>query len=192
MDKSKQWLGLMVDGLFHSGDRKIIAREISSVFGKDLIETRYVCSEDMAESTGEYYLFVRCNNYPEHQERLVTSKAIKAVVPSVDSPYWFNNDEVNEFAGSAAKAREPGELYKGDMVQVTEGYLKNLYGVVGGKVSSDKYRVVFNFHLRRFSEILQVTNLVFITNVLKKDSSGFPSGGLNIANEHDQLCREKG
>lgn len=188
MDATSGWLCLMVNGAFRQGDRKAAEKELCSIFGEDASEMRAVCNEDMRLSTGEYYVFVRCLNYGKHVDRLSKSAAVVSVVPSKDNPHWFSDDELREFEGSvvAPRKEEPREMGKGDMVMVKDGYLKNLYGVVKGKVGPRRYRVCFSLYIRKFSAILHVKVLDFVDNIsqrMRKSGKGAP----NLVTNH-KLC----
>lgn len=187
-----EWICLMVDGTFRHGDREAVDREIASIFGQDLIDARTVCNEEMSGSTGEYYLFLKCGNYDDHLERLKKSAVVVSVIPSYENPHRFNDNEVDEFAGSVEEPKKPGELDEGDMVRVTEGYLKNLYGVVERKSRSGIYKVVFSFHLRRFSDILSVSCLQFVANILRREKAPAPVKTQEVyaVVQRHQLCRK--
>ena len=185
METIPGWLCLMVNGAFRQGDRRAAEKELCSVFGEDAEEMRAVCSDDMKSSTGEYYVFVRCRNYEKHADRISRSSAVVSVVPSAGNPHWFSDDELREFEGSVAAPRKvaPREMDKGDMVLVKDGYLKNLYGVVRGKAGPRRYKVCFSLHVRKFSEILNVTVLDFVANVFQRmRKSG--NGASNLVSNH--------
>ena len=177
MSIQKQWICLMVNGTFHHGDRKAALDQITAALEKDLIEKKVVCNEHMTTSTGEYYVFIRCHNYYSHIENLKRISAIVSVIPSFENPHFFTTKEIQSFAGSVVDSDKPGKLIKGDMVLVKEGYLKNLYGVVGGDFVGKKYKVLFSFHLRKFSENITVANLQLIGNIF--DTNLKPISGQN-------------
>jgi len=184
METTGGWLCLMVNGAFRQGDRGAVEKELRSVFGEDAGEMRSVCNDDMRSSTGEYYVFVRCRGYERHVDRLSKSAAVVSVVPSSDKPHWFSDEELREFEGSVAAPRreEPREMGRGDMVLVKDGYLKNLYGVVRGKAGPRRYKVCFSLHVRKFSEILNVTVLDFVANVFRRMKSG--KGASSLVSHH--------
>jgi transcription antitermination factor NusG len=169
MPVQKEWIGLMVNGTFHHGDRKAALDQIKAALEGDLIEKKVVCSEHMATSTGEYYVFVRCHDYQSHIDSLKRNAAVVSVVPSFENPHLFTEKEVDTFAGSVSTSEKPEELREGDMVLVKDGYLKNLYGVVDGEPTGKKCRVVFSFHLRKFSVKLTVTSLQLVGNVFDRN-----------------------
>jgi hypothetical protein len=179
----------MVDSSFRHGDVRAVEKEVSAIFGKDLVELRSVCSDSMSSSTGEYYMFVRCGDYQSHVDKLMKSAVVVSAVPSFDSPHLFGNAEVDAFDGSARKKEAVRDFVKGDMVLVREGYLKNLFGVVAGKVGPRKYKVVFSFHLRKFAENLSVTTLDFVANVLERVRQSRQTGVREVA-VHHQLHRQ--
>ena len=190
--RAKEWVCLMVDGLSRDRDAASVEREVSSAFGEDALELRSVCTEGMASSTGEYYLFVRCKEYHSHLERLTRSSAVVSAVPSFENPHWFGTAEVEAFEGSACRKERPGRLDRGDMVLVKDGYLKGLYGVVAGRADGRRYKVVFSFYLRRFSENMSVTALGFVGNVLRRVAERRETGVREAAVRHHLRGQKSG
>jgi len=165
---SDGWLCLLVNGSFHHGDRKVATHEIASIFGKDLLGLKFAFNDNMV-STGEYYAFVKCQNYANYTERISKSQAIANVIPSVLNPDYISDAEVEAFLKSMNKEVKPPDFVRGDMVMVKEGYLRGLFGVVQDEVKKGKYCVSFSFYMRRFHENLPVTALKFVANVFKRD-----------------------
>ena len=191
MGEKREWICLMVNGLFRHGDVTAVDREIASIFAGDLLEKRAVRSVEIKDSTGEYYLFVRCVNYHDHLERLRKSMAVVSVVPTYDAPHVFNDVEIRDFVASVEKPKRKRDLERGDMVQVTEGYLKNLFGVVEHSEGRDRYKVAFSFHLRRFSDTLSSSCLQFVANVLGREGEVSPLKSLEVDTivKRDKLYR---
>jgi hypothetical protein len=162
----KFWIGLMVSRTLSHDNSKDITRELTLIFGKDLLGYKVVCTDQMSES-GEYYIFVRCADYDEHVEALSRCHFITGVIPSKNAPYQFTTKEVAEFLSSAGHKDNPNKgLNKGDVVLVKDGYLKGLYGIITKETQANKkYKVFFGFYVRQFSEILRVTSLEFIGKV---------------------------
>ena len=188
MSIQKEWIGLMVNGTFHHGDKKAALNQIRAILEGDLIEKKVVCSEHMTASTGEYYVFVRCRAYHSHIDSLSRNAAIVSVVPLLERPHLFTDKEVQTFAGSVVTAEKPDELKRGDMVLVKDGYLKNLYGIVDGEPVGRKYRVAFSFHLRKFSESFSVTSLQFVANVFNRNRK--PASRQKLEVPHIDKCRQ--
>lgn len=164
----KEWYCFMVNGAFHHMNTKAVADQLASIFGKDLIEMKVVCNEDMIASTGEYYIFIRCANYSKYIETLKRKAVFLSAVSSFDSPAIFTDKDVQDFAGSVAEGQKPDGLKRGDVVLVKDGYLKNLYGIVRD-AAGGKFRVAFSLYLRKFFEILAETSLQVIGNILDKN-----------------------
>ncbi len=159
-----QWIGLMVNASFHHGDKDAVLQEIKRVFRDDLLEVRVVTDETM-EVSGEYYCFVRCCNYGQHIEDLVLSIAVARVVPSYEDPHFFAEEDVAGFAVSIDERDAPGDFIYGDIVLVTENYLKNLYGVIT-EPGARKCKVFFRLYMRTFIPLISVTSLKWCGNVL--------------------------
>lgn len=199
---SGKWLCVTVGVNYYRGDKRAAIGSIKKIFGKDLKEIRVVCNETMWNS-GEYYCFVLCSNYDRHIQDL-KSCVFLSVVPSYDNPNWLSLKEVNDFVCSVEKNSIPRSLFVGDIVVVKEGYLKNLYGLVLGKIGKNKYRVSFRFYLRRMIEILSINNLRLVENLFKRmkfpvtdvslQEQGIPLGSLEPELKEallDLACRRK-
>ena len=184
MDNGHEWICLMVDGSFRHGDRSAVEKEVSAIFGGDLVAMRAVCNDGMASSTGEYYVFVRCVDYQSHVDMLSRSSVVVSAVPSFDKPHRFSDGEIDAFAGSADRREKPRSFGRGDMVLVKEGYLKNLYGVVVGQAGFGRCKVAFSFHLRAFAENLSVTILDFVANILEMVEKSRQTGAREAAVRH--------
>lgn len=162
----------MVSRTLPHDDSKNIQRELSMVFGDDLLGYKVVCN-DLICSTGEYYLFVHCNNYWDHVESIAKRHFITGVVPSREEPHQFSPKEIVEFVASAGFKEDTESCMKmGDVVLVKDGYLKGLYGIVTKVLPSKKLKVFFSFYVRQFSEALKYTALEFIGRV---DGYDFPA-----------------
>ncbi len=159
-----QWIVLMVNASFHHGDKNAVLQEIKCIFRDDLLEVRVVTDEIM-EVSGEYYCFVRCYNYSQHIEDLVRSIAIARVVPSYENPDFLAEEDIAGFAVSIDERDAPSDFTYGDIVLVTENYLKNLYGVIT-EPGARKCKVFFRLHMRTFISSISVTSLKWCGNVL--------------------------
>ena len=169
---SKCWICLMASRTLPHDDLKNIQRELSMVFGDDLLGYKVVCN-DLICSTGEYYLFVHCNNYWDHIESIAKRHFITGVVPSREDPYKFSLREIADFVSSAGyKGDSDSCLQMGDVVLVKDGYLKGLYGIVIKVLPSKRLKVFFSFYVRQFSEALKITDLEFIGRI---DGYEFPA-----------------
>lgn len=161
----KVWICLMVSRTLLHDDEKAISRELTLIFGTDLLDYKVVCNDQMAAS-GEYYLFVHCDKYFDHVEALNKCHFVTGVIPTRDSPHHFSAKEIAEFLGSAGKKEEQsGSMSNGDVVLVKDGYLKGLYGIVTKELPHKKVKVFFSFYVRQFSEAFRLASLEFIGKV---------------------------
>ena len=64
-----------------------------------------------------------------------------------------------------------------------------VFGVVSDRSGAKRYRVVFSFHLRKFSDTLSVTALEFVANVLEKVRKSRQTGAREVVLRH-QLHRK--
>lgn len=167
MDK---WVCIRVSLAYHRGDRNAVTSTIERIFGKDMEEVRFVCDEIMWQS-GEYYCFVKCSNYDAHIQTLKDNSLFFGVVPSCERPDWLTEDDVNQFIVSVQDAGKKADFIRGDIVNVKEGYLKNLCGLVVGR-HKKKYKVSFHFCIRRFVEYLMPDSLQYMGSLFK--SKRFP------------------
>jgi len=155
----------MVNKSLSPNNETAISNELRLIFGEDLLEFKVVCNDNIS-SSGEYYLFVNCQNYGEHVERLGRCNFVTGVVPSIETPYRFSPKEIGDFSSSAVKKEEKNHIFNsGDVVLVRDGYLKGLYGIVTEEAKSKKFKVFFSFYVRQFSEIFCVKSLEFIGRV---------------------------
>lgn len=190
------WICLMVSRTLPHDDDKAVLRELTVVFGRDLLGHKIVCNEKIADS-GEYYLFVRCGNYWDHVEALNRCHFVTGVIPSRDSPHHFSTREISEFLSSAGqKETVNGCLASGDVVLVKDGYLKGLYGVVTKELPRKKFKVFFSFYVRQFSEALRESSLEFIGKVSGYEFPSEVDGkpiviGAHVVH-HRKLHRESG
>lgn len=161
-----EWIGLMINASFHHGEKKAVPQELKRIFEDDLLEVRLVTDETM-DASGEYYCFVRCDNYSKHIDDLIRSVAVARVVPSYDKPHPFSEEDVAGFAVSIDERDAPDDFIYGDVVLATDTYLKNLYGVVI-EPKAKKCRVFFRLHMRSFTPLISVTSLKWCGNVLEQ------------------------
>ena len=122
---SDKWACIEINTAFHHGDVQAVAKKIKEIFGKDLKEVRFVCNDVLFQS-GTYYCFVLCLNYQGHVQDLKGNSIYYSVVPSCESPNWLTTFEVDQFVMSVEKSMAPENFSPGDLVQVKDGYLKNL------------------------------------------------------------------
>lgn len=160
MDK---WICIMVSTSYQHGEREAATNAIKRFFGSDLKEVTFVCDETMWQS-GEYYCFVRCTNYQDHVSVLKDNTLFFQVVPNSGSPDWLTTEDVDKFIASVKDANRKTEFTKGDIVNIKEGYLKNLCGLVISK-HNKKYKISFHFCTKRFVERVPEGYLKFIGSV---------------------------
>jgi len=156
----------MVSASFRYGDKEALVGEIRSIFGNDLAEVRLIDDEVMRES-GEYYCFVNISEYEVHVESLIESTAVCRVVPTYDCPHEFSPQEVDDFGKSVDRAEVPEGFDIGDMVMLTNGELKGLYGIITKQAEHGHYIVAFRMCTRAFEEVIPVEDMEFVDNVFK-------------------------
>ena len=177
MDK---WVCITVNTTYHRGDKHAVTLAIERIFGKDLKEVLFVCDEVMWQS-GEYYCFIRCPNYAAHIPLLKENSLFFQVVPNCEAPSWLTKADVDKFIESVQSANKRTDYVKGDIVNIKEGYLKNLCGIVMGK-HKKKYKVSFHFCTRRLIENLAEGHLQFMGNLFRNRK--FPVTKESIAGGH--------
>lgn len=170
------WIGLTVSRTLNYQDKKSVDRELSLVFGKDLLGYKVVCNDQMLAS-GEYYIFVHCGDFWKHVEALNKCHFITGVIPSKESPHHFSSKEISEFVSSTGQKDQPSNQFvNGDVVLIKSGYLKGLYGIVIKELNRKKCKVFFSFYVKQFFEDFKVTDLEFIGKVTGYE---FPSDVLD-------------
>lgn len=181
MANKQGWVCLAASTSFHHGEKESVAAEIRRIFGGDLVEMRTVSDEDL-ERSGEYFVFVKCNNYHDHVDSLIESPAVAHVVPSYRDPSFLSEVEVRSFSSSVDRKINPEDFVYGDIVKIKEteeefDHLRNLTGIVvmlvgdkldGKKVGVGYCGVFFRFHTTSFSVPISVTSLELLDNVLSQ------------------------
>lgn len=172
MFEKEEWICLSINqNAVKDGDLvKIIKEEINNIFEGDIIDTVIMCdklSKEIFEMNCENYVFVKVKNYFQHIRQLKDSNIIFGVLDSYDNPTPIDESEVFKFKDSLKSKTNEEDLKEGDLVQIKEGYLKGLFGVVLEKqTSTGKYKVVFKFHTHLRTEVMFRKNLVYLLNVL--------------------------
>ena len=161
------WICIMISTGYQHGDRDAATAAIKRFFESDLKEVTFVCDDAMWKS-GEYYCFVRCSKYEDHINILRENTMMFQVVPNCDKPDRMTTEDVDKFVASVRDANKRKEYTKGDIVSVSEGYLKNLHGLVVGKHNNSKYKVSFHFCTRKFVENLPEGYLRFMGNIFNR------------------------
>jgi transcription antitermination factor NusG len=157
-------------------DRSRATAEVGRVFGDDLIEVRM--TEPMDDMSSDSYCFVRCDGYHPHIGDLISSTVVRAVLPSYEQPQPLSDVEVDAFFESFEK---PGsaELSRGDLVQVVDGYLSGLFGLVVGPGRRKRWRVQFKFYVRKFVEEMYPSQVKVVDNVFRRLKSPVTSATLS-------------
>lgn len=160
------WVCLMISATFKHGNLTTAEREIRRIFGRDLKEIKTVWNEALMESGG-YYCLVLCSDYSAHIQELKVCAPDICVLESVDDPKWLSKREVDEFVASSSVSQESTSLRIGDIVLVSDGYLKNLYGLVYGK-KGKRCCISFKTHLRTFTENIATKSLKVVGNFFQR------------------------
>lgn len=163
-----KWVCIIVSRSYRRGDRDAITTAIKRIFGDDLKEVLFVCDEVMWQS-GEYYCFVRCDDYSSHISQLRENSLFFQVVPKYDKPNFLSTEDVENFIESVKKSGNKADFARGDVVVIKEGYLKGLCGLVMDRHScskkQNKYKVSFHFCTKSFVEVLPKSCLQFLCNL---------------------------
>ncbi len=200
MPEKEQWICLSINqNAIKEGDLvKIIREDIENVFGDDLLDTVILCdrlSKEIFEMNVENYVFVKVKNYFPHVKKMKDSNIIFGVLDSYDNPTPIDESEVFKFKDSLKSKSNEEELKVFDAVQVKEGYLKGLTGIVTEKpsVATGKYKVVFKFHTNLRTEGMYRKNLVYLFNILDFEfiKSRYSTYMRTEKNNEDKLCRGK-
>jgi hypothetical protein len=119
------------------------------------------------DGSEETYTFVKCRDYHSHLNRLRHSPAIKTVLTSFDSPCFLSDVEVKDFIDSANPVVDTREFHAGDVVQIKNGFLSNLVGLIIKPVGKSSYSVAFSFHIRKFRHHISAKDLTLVGNIFK-------------------------
>lgn len=165
--KFPSWICLVMKESYRHGNRDAALQEIKSVFGESFLDYRLL-GDGIQDRSGEYYMLVKCSGYwGGIPERLNKAMSVDRVVPELMSPAFMTDQEVEDFVGSSVSVADRESFVLGDLVLVKTGYLKGLYGLVIGE-NRGKFRVVFQFHLRRIVENIDCSRLEKVSNVFEK------------------------
>lgn len=165
-----QWVCLSINqNAVREGDlMQIIKNEMQKIFGPDIHDMVVMCnqlSKELFEMNVENYLFVKVTNYFDHVRELKESAVVFGVLDSYDSPAYVEEKEVLKFRDSMKMKLNVEGLKHGDLVQIKEGYLKNLKGVIIEAPKGEKYKVFFKFHTYSFVETMWRKNLIYVSHI---------------------------
>lgn len=172
--ENPMWVCLSINqNAIREGDLlQLLKKEMLSIFKEDMCEMVILCdklSKEIFEMNVENYLFVKVKNYFNYVKALKDSNVIFGVLDSYDSPSFISESEVYKFRDSLKHKFNTDELKNGDVVQIKEGFLKNLKGVVIDKINETKYKVMFKFHTHSMVETMYRKNLVYVSNIFDVD-----------------------
>lgn len=191
------WVCLSINQNFVKDDLvQTIKSEMDLIFGPDILDMEIMCdklSKEHFEMNVENYLFVKVQNYFEHVRALKESNVIFGVLDSYDTPCWITEAEVYKFRDSLKNKLNEEALQEGNLVQVKEGYLKGLKGVVLEHSRGERYKVFFKFHTYSKTETMWRKNLVYVSNIFDIDflKSRYQQWLRNPKTNENILCRKK-
>ncbi len=170
-----QWVCLSINqNAIREGDLlQIIKDEMQKIFGPDLHDMVVMCdklAKELFEMNVENYLFVKVSKYFDHVRELKDSMVVFGVLDSYDSPAFVEEAEVMKFRDSMKTKLNIESLQRGDVVQIKEGYLKNLKGVIVDNPKGEKYKVFFKFHTYSFMETMWRKNLIYLSSIFDIDN----------------------
>lgn len=134
----------------HNRRRDIVIMELKKILSDKNAEFVVVDDADIL-STGEFYVFVRSENFESKHPMVSALQAVSFVHCIQGKPYRFQESEVKKFFKDVEVGHSKEGIQEGDIVCVRRGYLKNLHGIVKS-VETNKCKVFFFFHTRSFIE----------------------------------------
>jgi len=160
------WLCFIISPTYCRKGSDAVLEEMRRIFGKNLLDVRFVDEGDEWASEGGY-CFLKCLDYEGHVPSLRSSLAVVGVLHSYETPEYLTDEEIASFYGHIVDDKRADRLYRGDIVVVTAGYLSGLVGIINGIVRLNVYRVVFKFYIRSFEERLSEDRLLFVDNLFR-------------------------
>jgi len=147
-----------------------VEQELRKAFDGDFLDWVVVgdwFSDDSVDLSFDSYTFVKCEDYFQHVRGVQGCRYVAGVLNSYHNPAFSTEKEVARFR---RKIQGQASCYfrRGDMVEVREGYLKNLFGVVLGRYGRMSYWVLFKFHTRCFVRVISTKNMDFKKNLFDK------------------------
>ena len=159
------WVCVLVSPSLYRKGEKALEIEMGRIFGDDLREIRAVKDNDDVSEVEEYYSFVKCISYHDHIDSLVRSMVVRGVLDTYDNPTFLSESDVIQFVGDVEAETTPLTLTVGDIVEVKDGYLSGLTGIVSKVLGAGKFYVFFSFHIRNLYEEFHISSLTLIDNV---------------------------
>lgn len=144
-----------------------IEKELRKAFEGDFLDWVVVgdwFSDDSVDLSFDTYALVKCEDYFQHIKSVQGCRYIAGVLNSYHNPSFSTEEEVARFRRKI-QAKETRYFRRGDMVEIREGYLKNLYGIVLARYSQMSYWVLFKFHTRCFIRVISAKNMGFKKNL---------------------------
>ncbi|MCK9615204.1 MAG: hypothetical protein M0R48_06845, partial [Candidatus Omnitrophica bacterium] len=121
------------------------------------------------KKTGEYMVFICSPDFNSLKDKILRLSAVLRIVENNGRSYRFQESEVRKFTKSIEKNGSDAKFKKGDVINVREGYLKNLYGLVVGKNrEGSKIKVLFKFYIRSFIREFSPKELRFEKSIFKE------------------------
>lgn len=150
---SNSWFCLVINATSCHGNSDKIVSEITGIL-QNSISSVLVVNPTEIVSSGEYFIFIEGKNAMKKKDDILRLSCVLRVISSGETPYVFSEKEVESFRKSIEKKENSFSFKRGDIVFVTEGEFKNLFGLVLGNKDSN-VRVMFKFHVRNFVEELE-------------------------------------
>ena len=159
-DVPYSWLCLVLSK--QSPDRQEVSKELSRVFGKDILS--FVLLPFSDESEDGAHVYVKCRYYEKHCAHVTKSKMVSSVFPSSSNPYIFSDVEIADFELSIKEKR--GTVDVNDIVIVSDpsNVYSNLVGVVVSE-SRENVSVLFKFNTKNETIIISRESLQKIGTV---------------------------
>jgi transcription antitermination factor NusG len=146
----KPYFCVSVHASSHNRRRDIVITELKKILSDKNAEFVVVDDADIL-STGEFYVFVRSDEFANKHPMISALQAVSFVHCTHGIPYAFPESEVKKFFKDVEIGHTEDGIKQGDIVCVRRGYLKNLHGVVKS-INGNKCKVYFSIHTRCFIE----------------------------------------
>jgi len=179
------------------------------LFGSDYIEHYSIdYDEEDKNYESDRYVFVHCEDFKPHVEKLRSHRYIKNVLNSFNDVVIIPEEEIMEVKSSVPQIihddqyciNRTGFFMFGDIVKMLRGSLSSMHGIVIKRCEDNRdfYHVYFRLFVDSFYKRVHISNLEFHTSIFKFIKSPVIKGTLTEANkfikkmikDYDKLQKE--
>jgi hypothetical protein len=204
------WICLSINPHFlHYHGEESLGDLFFEIFGSDYIEHYSIdCDDDEKNYESDRYVFIHCQEFIPHVEKLRNHRYIKNALNSFNDIATIPEEEIMEIKSTVTQIIQDDEycinrtgfFMFGDIVRVLHGSLSSMNGIVIKRCdeNSDFYYIYFRLFVDSFYKKIHISNLEFNTSIFKFVKSPVVKGTLTESNkkikklikQYDKLQKE--